>query len=83
MIDYSSFTGTITVVETGVTSTKDVGTPDLVTSKGAMSILKVSIGKWDYLRRVGKLPEPYRVNGRKYFYRLVEIEKLKKLLETE
>lgn len=82
MIDYSSFTGTITTIPTGVV-TKGVETPDLVTSKGAMSILKVSVGKWDYWRREGKLPEPYRVYGRKYFYRLVEIEKLKKLLETE
>lgn len=83
MIDYSKFTGTITVVPPGVGASKDVETPDLVTSKGAMSILKVTVGKWDYWRREGKLPEPYRVHGRKYFYRLVEIEKLKKLLETE
>lgn len=69
MIDYSKFSGTITIIETGVSSTKDFETPDLVTSKGAMSILKVTIGKWDYLRREGKLPEPYRVYGRKYFYR--------------
>ena len=80
MIDYSSFTGTITVVETGVSSTKDVGTPDLVTSKAAIAFLKIKIGKWEYWRKANRLPEPYRVIGKKHLYRISDIEKLKELL---
>ena len=80
MIDYSSFTGTITVVPPGVGTTKDVETPELICSKGARTLLNVTEGKWDYWRREGKLPEPFRAFRRKYFYRIVDIEKLKELL---
>lgn len=80
MIDYNSFTGTITVVETGVGSKKPDETPNLITSKGAKALLKVTDGKWDYWRRMNLLPEPYRNAGKKFYYRIVDIEKLKELL---
>lgn len=79
MIDYSKFTGTITVIPAGVVTTKNIK-HELINSKGARSLLNVSEGKWDYWRRMGWLPEPIRKEGKKHLYRISDINKLKELL---
>lgn len=80
MIDYSSYTGTITVIETGVGSKAPIETPPLISAKGARTLLNISVGKWDYLRRTGQLPEPVKRYAKQYQYRLSDIKKLKELL---
>lgn len=80
MIDYSSYTGTITVVPTGISSKKPDETPNLISAKGARTLLNVSVGKWNYWRRTNQLPEPVKRFAKQYQYRLKDIEKLKELL---